>query len=290
MIEMAAEGQPGHYLRGVAGDSFNTAVYLARAGLHVDYLTRLGDDGASQDIVQQMAAEDIGTDLIQRCPDRQPGLYLIDNDASGERYFSYWRDHSPAREMFDQPVELSPLPDFFYFTGITLGISRSGIDHLTAGLKAWREAGCTVIFDPNYRAQLWRDTEQAQGYYRQVLPFCDIVLPTLEDETALWEIDTVEECRAMYRQYPVRELVIKGEKLISHVFCGKEQFHKQAQAVTPLDTTGAGDAFNAGYLSVRLRDGSVEDALTAAQSLSATVVQHQGAILPRPQTKHTGSH
>jgi 2-dehydro-3-deoxygluconokinase len=284
MIEMASAGQKGKYTQGVAGDSFNTAVYLARAGLAVDYLTRLGDESFSDIILQHLVAEGIGTDLIQRCRGRQPGLYLISNDESGERQFTYWREHSPARDMFDQAPALDAY-HAFYFTGITLAVTRCGLDNLKDTLRGLKRQGCSIIFDPNYRPGLWRDREQARQHYREVLPLCDILLPTLEDETALWGIETVDACHAMYRELDVREIVIKGCDLTTHVFAGEQTFKQRAQPVTALDTTGAGDAFNAGYLAQRLQGKSIEAAVTGAQQLSAAVVQHRGAILPRGNTE-----
>ena len=85
------------------GDTFNTAVYMARAGIDVAYATALGDDPYSDGIVSMAAAEGIGTDLILRVPGRLPGLYMIETDPKGERRFRYWRDEAPARELFELP-------------------------------------------------------------------------------------------------------------------------------------------------------------------------------------------
>ena len=117
----------------------------------------------------------------------------------------------------------------------------------------------------------------------QILPYCDVVLPTLEDETQLWGIDNVQSCRDFYAQHDVREIVIKAPDLTAHAWTGNDYVSRPASRVEPLDTTGAGDAFNAGYLGVRLKGGEVEQALEQAQSLAALVVQNQGAILPRAQ-------
>jgi 2-dehydro-3-deoxygluconokinase len=280
MVELAAENNGGLYRRGVAGDSYNTAIYLSRAGLQVSYLTRLGDDALSDDIITHLTAEGIGDRLIKRVANRRPGLYLIDNDPQGERHFHYWRDHAPVRELFTQPLHL-PDVDVFYFTGITLAVTRAGLEHVLALLGELRAQGCRIVFDPNYRPALWDDIQQARQHCAAVLPLCDTVLPTLSDDTALWDIRTIEASRAHYQRYGASELVIKGADLVAHAFTAEEHMEQQAPAVEALDTTGAGDAFNAAYLAARLQGGSLRDALTRAQQLSAAVVQHRGAILPR---------
>ena len=139
------------------------------------------------------------------------------------------------------------------------------------------------MFDPNYRPALWDNVQQAREHYEAVLPLCDIALPTLEDEAALWGTPTVEACRVQYQQCGISEVVIKGTQLTAHAFTAKEQWVQAAPPVEALDTTGAGDAFNAGYLACRLRGGTLREALTEAQRLSAAVVQHRGAILPRTE-------
>lgn len=283
MIEMAASDGSAGYQQGLAGDSFNTAIYLARAGLAVDYLSCLGDDRFSDAIIEQLQLESIGSEHIRRFAGRQPGLYLIQNDASGERQFSYWRDHSPARQLFELPMTLQDW-DVFYFTGVTLAVTRSGLDNLLALLAQLSARGCKIVFDPNYRPQLWQSREQAQQHYRAVLPYCSIVLPTLEDEQALWDINTVEQCRQWYMDLGVEELVIKAPQLCCHVFSDGQHIERQAQAVTAVDTTGAGDAFNAGYLAARFSGSAIEPAIILAQQLAARVVQHRGAVLDRNQT------
>lgn len=287
MVELAQEGRESLYRKAVAGDSFNTAVYLARAGLDVEFLTRLGDDDNSLEIAELARAEEISTDLIEHCPGQQPGLYLIDNEEDGERRFTYWREHSPARELFDFMPAL-PEIDAFYFTGITLAVARSGVENLVDLLQELGQIGATVIFDPNYRPRLWQDQQQAQEHYQAVLPLCDIILPTLADETALWGIDSIEACREHYAVPGPRELVIKGNDLTAHVFSEGGEFSQTANPVKAIDTTGAGDAFNAGYLAHRLRGGGIPQSVTAAQQLAAVVVQHPGAIAPRLATQVVG--
>ncbi len=288
MVELARVDGSSLYRQGLAGDSFNTAVYLARAGLQVEYLTRLGTDAFSDAILEQLGLEGIDSGRITRVAGTNPGLYIISNDEDGERHFSYWREHSPARQLFDWPLCLGDI-NAFYFTGITLAVTRSGLANLQALLVEMREHDVKIIFDPNYRASLWDSRKQAQEYYRAVLPMCDMVMPTLEDETALWGIDNAEDCSQFYSEYGVSELVVKGPQLVAHVFAADEHLIRQATEVVAVDATGAGDAFNAGYLAERLRGEPPGAALISAQQLAAQVVRHRGAVIPRETSEPIGN-
>lgn len=279
MIELASEpGAASRYRQGIAGDTYNTAVYLARAGLPVHYLTRVGDDAWSDSMLATMAQQQIGTGLIQQARGRQPGLYIIRNDSDGERHFSYWRQQSPARQMFDGIPQLGK-PALFYFSGITLAICRAHLGNLVATLLGLRQGGCRIVFDPNYRPHLWQDGDEVQAVYREVLGLCDTVLPTLEDDTALWGIGEVAECAAFYRALGASEVVVKAPCLTAHVYRSEGHWQLQAAPVDAVDTTGAGDSFNAGYLAACYQGADPRRAMAAAQTLAAQVVQQPGAII-----------
>src|SRR6201986_2943050 len=126
MLEMS-RGSDGRFSMACGGDTFKTAVYLARAGVEVAYATALGDDPHSDNIVAMATAEGIQTDLILRVPGRLPGLYMIENDAKGERRFRYWRGEAPARELFELPdwnriAEAMLDARLIFFSGITLSL------------------------------------------------------------------------------------------------------------------------------------------------------------------------
>lgn len=280
MVELASAGANNSYHQGFAGDTYNTAIYLARAGQRVDYLTRLGDDRFSDAIVRQLEEEGVGTAAVLRIAGRKPGLYLIGNDAQGEREFYYWRESSPAREIFEQPLT-PPSCQVFYFTGITLAVTRNGIENLKELLGRLKQQGATIAFDPNYRPALWDSHAQARDYYREILPYCSMVFPTLDDECALWGIDTPQESASMYMGRGASEIAVKGADLVAHAFCEEQIVQRKAEMVRAIDTTGAGDSFNAAYLAARLQGASLESALAAGQQLAAKVVQHRGALLPR---------
>ncbi len=96
MIELT-QGTGNQLTRGFGGDTLNTAVYLARLGMSVDYVTALGDDPFSDEMIAAWQVEGIGTGRVLRIAGKMPGLYAIRTNTAGERSFYYWRDSSAAR-------------------------------------------------------------------------------------------------------------------------------------------------------------------------------------------------
>lgn len=272
-----------------AGDTYNTAVYMARLGLTTDYVTHLGDDPYSAAILQRMAQERIGSQLIQQRPGRAPGLYMIRNSANGEREFFYWRNEAPARELFNSTAATEQLfaqlqaYDCVYLTGITLAIiDAAARSRLYECLQQLRAHKVRIAFDSNYRPRLWRDPQQAQAAILQVMQLTDIALLTLDDEQLLWGDDSLEACRQRYAQTPVQELILKRGAQDAVIVCGDEPVLVPVPPVAGVvDTTGAGDSFNAGYLAARLQGESPHVAVQQAIRCAGIVIRHRGAIIDK---------
>lgn len=288
MIEMA-RGQDGRFSQACGGDTFNTAVYLARRGLPVAYATALGDDIYSDGIVALAAAEGIATDLIVRVPGRLPGLYLIETDTKGERTFHYWRDNAPARELFELPdwgriAESIVGARIVYFSGITLSIySNQGIGRFLALLELARKAGTKVVFDGNYRPRAWKgDLQRTRTVFMEALKRVDIALPTYDDEALLWGDTSPEATIERLQAFGIAEIAIKnGPNSALVASGGHKEFVPVPDVVVPVDTTAAGDSFNAGYMAARLANENPGDAAIAGHKLASEVIRHRGAIMPR---------
>lgn len=288
MIEMT-RGSDGRFALGCGGDTFNTAVYLARAGLDVAYATALGDDLYSDAILALAGAEGVACDLVVRMPGRLPGLYLIETDAAGERTFYYWRDHAPARELFELG-EWSRLAAsimsarLVYFSGITLSIySNQGLGRFLALLEMARQNGVKVAFDGNYRPRAWKgDIQRTRTVFMKALKRVDIALPTFDDEALLWGDPRPETTVERLQSFGIAEVAVKNGHNPALVTGGEgSEFVAVPDVVKPLDTTAAGDSFNAGYLAARLGGETPVDAALAGHRLAAEVIQHRGAITPR---------
>lgn len=272
-----------------AGDTFNTAVYLARLGLTTDYVTHLGDDPYSAQILQRMAAEDIGTGMITTMAGRSPGLYIIRNSINGEREFFYWRKEAPARELFSTDALAQSLTtqlsrcNCVYLSGITLAIiGEDSRGRLLQSLKQLRDLGVKVAFDSNYRPRLWRDKAEAQAAVLAVLQHTDIALFTLDDEQLLWDDHSIEGCARRYQHTQISELVLKRGAEDVVIKLGDEELRVPVPPVQNIvDTTGAGDTFNAGYLAARLQGESPAAAAARGIQCASIIIRFRGGVIEK---------
>jgi 2-dehydro-3-deoxygluconokinase len=280
---------------GFGGDTLNTALYLARcagaAGLAVDYVTALGIDPMSEAMLTAWRTEGIGTDQVARLAGRLPGLYLIRTGDSGERRFFYWRGEAAVRALFRGPESeplLAALPayDAIYFSGITLAVlAPEARKRFRAALERARASGRQVVFDSNFRPTLWPDRAEAQRVFAEFLATVTLALPTFEDEQALFADADPEATARRYRAAGVGEVVVKRGGQGCLVLTGETPDSIPVSTpVTPVDTTAAGDSFNAGYLAARLLGADPISAAGAGHGLAGAVIRHQGAIIPRAAT------
>ncbi|PJG59260.1 sugar kinase [Aeromonas cavernicola] len=299
MIEL--NGSPfGAMHQAFGGDSLNTALYLKRAvnayphPISVSYLTAMGVDPLSKGIVAQWRQAGLDTSLVLTDDQRQPGLYLIQLDEQGERTFLYWRNESAARymlrhEQFPSVIAALADVDIIYLSGITLAIlpdddRRTLLQHLTR----LHQQGKKIVFDSNYRPVLWHDPDIAKHYYQQLLSITWLGLLTDDDEATLWGDKSVDETLCRLHALGLEEVVIKrgGDGcLYQNIKQGEPPLHIPAVPVaTIVDTTSAGDSFNAGFLAGRLTGKSALASAQMGHQLAAIVIQHRGAIVPTEAT------
>src|SRR5258708_33656236 len=172
MIELK-QAKGGLYSLGYGGDTLNTAVYLARLGVDVDYITALGDDSLSDEMIAGWTAERVGTGRVARLKGKLPGLYMIQTDDNGERRFFHWRESAAARSLMDLPetgdiLDSLATYDVVYLSAITLSIySAQGRAKLIGALHRARRHGVRVAFDTNFRARGWSDPDLARAVFQE---------------------------------------------------------------------------------------------------------------------------
>ncbi|MGE8133878.1 sugar kinase [Novosphingobium subterraneum] len=280
MLELSQDGSLWRLAYG--GDTLNTAIHLARSGVKTAYLTALGTDPFSADIKAQWAAEGLDTTLVLAHPARNPGLYAITCDDAGERSFTYWRGESAARALFDcdgieAALAHAEAADLLAFSLISLAIlPENGREALLALAGKVRAKGGLVAFDGNYRPRLWPDRATAHAARDAAIAVASIGLPTLEDETLLSGESDAAAVAAHWQALGCAETLVKLGAQGCRLPDG--QILAPTQVLKPVDTSGAGDAFNAGYLGARLRGEPVAQAAKVGHALAGWTIMRRGAI------------
>ena len=217
---------------------------------------------------------------------------MVHTDDAGERTFSYWRSDSAARQMFSLADEAllyqsARAINYLYFSGITLAIlDQAGRDRLISLAQVLHSEGITIIFDPNFRSSLWQSLEQARIQTARAYEVCNILLSSYDDELTLFGDSDIKSIMQRLMSFAIDEIVITDGPDKIYSVCQGEQFTTlPAKPTAVVDTTSAGDSFNAAYIVVRHKGYSARDSVARATALSAVVVAHSGAIIPEEMTE-----
>jgi 2-dehydro-3-deoxygluconokinase len=283
MLELS-RSPDGRVRLGFGGDTFNTACYLARLGQPVGYLTAFGDDPWSAEARALLQAEGVDETASPSVPGRTLGLYAITTGATGERSFTYWREASPARDLFGTLYHAqigAALREarLVYLSGVTLWLyDDAGRQRLFGLLAAARQGGVRVAFDGNFRPRLWHDRDAARSAYDAMLRLTDICLATFDDEAMLWGDTDPAATVARLTAHGIRDIVVK----LGAAGClvGPATHVPTTPNPAPVDTTAAGDSFNAAWIAARLRGLGAVDAAIQGNRLAAEVIAHSGALIP----------
>jgi len=267
-----------------AGAESNTCVGLARLGFRVAWVSRLGEDPPGDRILEALGREGVDTRWVRRDPRRPTGLML--KDPTGLRV-QYYRAGSAASALSVADLEGLPLAESraVLVTGVTPLI---GPETQAAALALLDAARGLRVVDPNLRRGLWGSERRVE----LVLPLverCDLLLA---GEQELAELVGAGEPLILARRCAVRgprEIVVRGAERLGVLQASGEwtEVHVRRR-VEAVDPVGAGDAFNAGYLAVRLREGSVDDALRAGIQCGAAVATSLGDTAGFPRNIDAG--
>ena len=286
MVELQA-ADDGQYRLGFAGDTLNTAWYVKALTnprkATVDYFTSIGIDHLSQKMKSFFNANEIGTRFIRETSERTVGLYLI-TLTGVERNFTYWRNNSAARLLADDEGHLRSTfsqADFIYFSGVTLAILSP--HHRKILLSVFRDLkllGVTIVFDTNARRRLWQSDTAMKKAMIEGYKVATVALPTFDDDCAVFGDTTPADCVKRIASYGVHEIVVKNGSKPCLLLIGNDLIAVPPEPVEGIvDTTGAGDSFNAGYISGRLAGMDPLEAVKLGHRVAGRVICRRGALL-----------
>ena len=273
------------YKQSFAGDTLNFCNYLDKKKLNAFFLSAIGKSEINKSLLNFVRSKKISTKYIKQINQFELGLYLIKNKDNGEKQFFYWRDESAAKQYFNNIDFLNLYKelknfDYIYFSGITLSIIHiSKLNNFIKLLKLLKSKKIKIVFDFNIRPSRW-NKKNLNKFFDSVLKFVDMCFLSGEDMNYWKNKNNIKSYEQIVSKYKIKHSIFRKNAKFTYVFLNKTRYVFRNKLLKKVvDTSGAGDGFNAAYLSNFIVNNDPVLALKAGSSLGSKIVMKKGAIV-----------
>jgi len=271
-----------YFEKHAAGTESNVAVGMVRMGHSAGWISKLGDDELGRYIHGFLRGEGIDVSRVQFDGGAPMGLYFVQRDypIPGKSVIYYYRRDSAASRLTPEDVDEEYIASakVFHTTGVTLALSETCRKSVDKAIEVAHGSGVQVSFDTNIRLKLWAPDEAR----RVMLPYlgrADILFTDIQDsEILLGDADPASAAKK-YLDMGVDTAVVKmGERGAYVATRDGGASMGGAFKVPVVDVTGAGDAFDAAFLSCRMRGLDLDRSLEFANAAGALCVTVRGDV------------
>jgi fructokinase len=281
-----------NFHRAAGGAPANVAVALARLGIDVAFMGKVGGDAFGHSLQEVLTTEGVDVRGLVEAPTAQTALAFVGSDANGGREFVFY--HQGTADTLLGPGEVDPdliaNARIFHFGSVTLAAEPSRT--ATRAAAQWaHEQRCLVSFDPNVRLEVWDSAQHARDSMLDVLSVVDVVKVSADELAFLaGTSDAADACCVLRERGPELAVVTLGGGGCYYQTAGASG-HVSGIPVDSVDTLGAGDAFVAGLLACLSAHPPATDlgdeallvpALRFANAVGAITTTHYGAIPALP--------
>ena len=272
------EGNKKTYSSGYGGDTSNTAISIARQGMSVGFISKVGKDQFGWELLELWKREKVDYSHVSIHPEAPTGIYFVTHDADGH-HFTYYRSGSAACQMtpLDLPKDDLSQTRILHLSAITQAISVSSCETAFAAIFQARKNGVKVSYDTNLRLKLW-SLDRARDVINRTVPMCDVIMPSLEEATSLTGLVDPEEITDYFFELGAKLVVLKQGSHGALVSDGKENLNIPGHKVKAIDATGAGDTFDGAFLSEWIRKDDPFSAAEYANAAAALSTTNYGAV------------
>ena len=280
-----------NFLRVPGGAPLNVAAAVAKLGGKSQMVTKLGQDGFGDAILNEVKPLGVDVSRISRTKEANTALAFVSLREDGERDFSFYRN--PSADMLLSAEEICSEDfnerDILHFCSVSLIDAPIKEAHRRA-IEIAKEKGCLISFDPNVRLPLWKQPEDCRKAILEFLPLSNIVKISDEELEFITGIKDEKEALDSLLTGDVKVIIYtKGTN--GAEFITKERvIFSPSFKVSAQDTTGAGDSFIGSLLYqvaegeysleelVTLSEEKVQEILTFSNATAALTVCKKGAI------------
>ncbi|NOH23314.1 aminoimidazole riboside kinase [Vibrio europaeus] len=275
------------YLKCPGGAPANVAVAIARLGGKSAFFGRVGQDPLGRFMKNTLAYEQVDTEFMLLDDAHRTSTVIVDLDDSGERSFTFMVKPSADQFLAESDIPQFKAGEWLHVCSIALANEPSRSSTLEA-MRQIKAAGGFVSFDPNLREEVWAEPDELKPVVSQAIELADVVKFSDDELMFLTETNTLAAgLTAIEKYHNTLVLITQGAKGALVVF-DNEQRLMSGQAMKPVDTTGAGDAFVGGLLAKLSQHkdwanhSSIEAAVQWANGCGALATTQKGAMTALP--------
>jgi len=279
LVEFSAAGD-NLYQLGFSGDVLNSLGAARGLGLSTGLISSLGDDPFTMDLVELLRSENIDLQYSPILEGKPNGVYFIHMSDSAHPSFHFIRKNSAATETFtkqpiEQLIEYGKSAKAVLFSSIPLAVMKES-ERIFQFLEALR--GETLIcFDLNVRPALWSNRDDLIQQFDRLAKISDVLFVTNDDDTALFGWREASNALQYYLSRGFKRVVFRRGGQATLVGTPEENFEVPVPKVSAvIDTTGAGDAFNAGYIAALLRKHDTYECTAMGNAAAACSIDSRG--------------
>lgn len=268
----------------IAGAESNTAIGLEKLGHHTAWVSSLGRDELGHFILNTVRSEGVDASNVRFDQEHRSGVMIKQINEAGETAVFYYREHS-AFSYFspkDLDEEMIRGAKLLHLTGITPVLSQSCRETVFAAAEIAQAAGISISFDPNIRKKLW-ESEDYTPMLRDLAARTDVLLLGRDEaETLYGETEPEAIAKACFQNSRITKLAIKDGGNGAWAAEPGQLCRVYPHPCHPVDPIGAGDAFNAAFLSGVLENAEISLCGRMGAVAGAMATQTDGDVEGQP--------
>ncbi|MCK9482222.1 MAG: sugar kinase [Bacteroidia bacterium] len=264
------------------GDASNFAIGVARLNVPVTFFTAVGTEPFGRGYIELWEDNNIDVSQVVEDPKRRTGFYFV-SFIDGKHSLTYYRDNSAASGLTFDQLDKTVLKecDVFHFTGTGLGMGEAARSLCHEILKFKKGSGSIISFDVNYRRLQWNNLKLAKEEIIKAINLGVTHLEITDDE--MRELGWQEDLDSLFKMFPSLEVIAYKQGSKGAIIKTKEtELHSPAFPVEVVDTVGAGDSFDVGFIVSLMEGKSLEDAARIGNAMGGLTCTGVGPISSSP--------
>ena len=249
----------------------------ARMGAKSTIVAKVGEDDFARVNLERLSRDGVDVSHIVRTPDNSTGVAFVTYFANGERQYIFHFSHAACGELSPTDVDSNLIANtrYLHVMGCSLTGSPTMGEAIMCAVRKAKSIGAGISFDPNIRPELLKG--QIMSCYQEILDACDVLLTGKSELRLLLGEDYGKAVCRLLKQKE-RVLVIKDGSRGTELYTRAESFRMETYSANEVDPTGAGDCFDATFLSGLCQGLPMEECVRRSNAAGAKAVEMRGPM------------